>query len=93
MMESAFSLFPLAHFCKSNAPNGTKAINIQMLLRLARLGGSGHGDAVVVAEGQGGSSCDFGGDGNGDASDAGGDLVSQFFATVCATSSDQAAPS
>ena len=32
MMESAFSLFPLAHFCKSNAPNGTKAINIQMLL-------------------------------------------------------------
>ena len=34
MMESAFSLFPLAHFCKANAPNGTKAINIQMLLRL-----------------------------------------------------------
>ena len=32
MMETAFSLFPLAHFCKSNAPNGTKAINIQMLL-------------------------------------------------------------
>ena len=42
---------------------------------------------------EGGSDCDFGGDGNGDASDAGGDLVSQFFATVCATSSDQAAPS
>ena len=92
MMESAFSLFPLAHFCKANAPNGTKAINIQMLLRLARVGScSGHSDAVVVAEG--GSDCDFGGDGNGDASDAGGDLVSQFFATDCATSSDQAAPS
>ena len=48
-------------------------------------------DAVAVAEGD--SDCDFGGDGNGDANDAGGDLVSQFFATVCATSSDQAAPS
>ena len=80
MMESAFSLFPLAHFCKSNAPNGTKAINIQMLLRLARVGGSGHGEAVVDAEG--GSDSDFGGGGNGDASDAGGDLVSLFFATV-----------
>ena len=79
-MESAFSLFPLAHFCKSNAPNGTKAINIQMLLRLARVGGSGHGEAVVDAEG--GSDSDFGGGGNGDASDAGGDLVSLFFATV-----------